>query len=197
MDYRSLMVEKINMKKKGFTYLEIIVVVGVIGLVLPALFAILFAIISQQTKLYALQEVKRQGDSALSIIENTIKKNAVGIYSDLNLTTEKCKDTDQSYNSIDGTTFWFKDKQGVAFKFYLGPKTDGDTTNSILLYTPTTNDSITPSNIDVSTPISGIFISCYRTGTFVPPIVTVQFIVTHIPTSTSLTYTTKVKLYSY
>lgn len=180
---------------KGFTFLEIIVVVGVIGLVLPALFAILFAIISQQTKLFALQEVKRQGDSALSVIENTIKKNAVGIYSDSNLAAnnEVCLTSTSTYQGDGtGTDFWFKDKQGGAYKFYLKPVTA--TANSLNKFTSLSDDPITPTNVSISTPISGIFISCYRTGTFVPAIVSVQFTVTHIPTQTSLTYVTKIKL---
>ena len=67
---------KINFQKKGFTLIEMVVVVGVIGFVLPILFAIVFLIIQQQARIYSLQEVKKQGDQALFSMRGTVKQYA-------------------------------------------------------------------------------------------------------------------------
>lgn len=67
--------------KNGFTLIETIVVVAVIGMILPVLFAIIFTLMRQQVKIYRLSQIKREGDYLLSIVGNTIKDRAVTIHS--------------------------------------------------------------------------------------------------------------------
>jgi len=52
-----------RIRNKSFTLVELIVAVGVVALVLPAIFNIFFVIIRQQIVLTAYQDMKRQGDS--------------------------------------------------------------------------------------------------------------------------------------
>ncbi|PIY70331.1 hypothetical protein COY89_01780, partial [Candidatus Roizmanbacteria bacterium CG_4_10_14_0_8_um_filter_36_36] len=74
-------IKRLLMKKwLAFTLIETVVVIGVIGLVLPVLFTILFVILQQQSKLNRLQQVKKNGDFVLSILEKTIKNRANSIY---------------------------------------------------------------------------------------------------------------------
>ena len=65
----------------GFTLIETIVVVSVISLTLPVLFAIIIILMKQQVKVYRLSQIKREGDYVISVIENTIRSNAVSIHS--------------------------------------------------------------------------------------------------------------------
>ncbi len=64
----------------GFTLIEIIVVVGVIALALPALFSVLFVVLQQQVKVTRLNEVKKEGDAVLQLVEAKIKDNAQTIW---------------------------------------------------------------------------------------------------------------------
>ena len=75
--------------RQGFTLIEMITVIGVMGLALPATFAILFSIFRQQTKILALKEVKRQGDQILSQLETVIRSaDSLGTCSDASCTIE-------------------------------------------------------------------------------------------------------------
>ena len=67
------------MKKfnKGFTLIETIVVIAVIGLTLPVLFATILTLMRQQIKIYRLSQVKREGDYIINLMENTIRNRAV------------------------------------------------------------------------------------------------------------------------
>ena len=76
--------------KKSFTLIELIVAVGIVGLVLPAVFSIFFSIIRQQLVLIAFQDMKRQGDSIQRNIKN-ILQNRVAYITDFSYTsTDEC-----------------------------------------------------------------------------------------------------------
>lgn len=66
----------------GFTFIESLIVIAVLGLVFPIVFSTLFIILRQQIKVYRLSEVKRQGDSIINYLDNVIKNNAFRIYDD-------------------------------------------------------------------------------------------------------------------
>jgi len=72
-----------GIKKKlvGFTLIEMIVVIAVIAVTLPSIFAIVFGITRQQTKIYRISKVKKEGDYILNLLTNTIRNSAVSIHS--------------------------------------------------------------------------------------------------------------------
>lgn len=71
----------------GFTLIEMIVVIAVIAVTLPSVFAIVFTIVRQQTKIYRISKVKKEGDYILNLISNAIKNSAVSIHSSSPATT--------------------------------------------------------------------------------------------------------------
>lgn len=182
---------KLKVKSLGFTLIETIVVLAVIGLVLPALFAIIFVLLQQQTKVFRLQQVKKEGDFVLNSMKTTIINRAQAIFSDQALNNEQCKQAGTTYSS--DTNFYFKDKQGVGFKYYInGSKISSDSA------------SIDP--IDLTTDkvtISDFTISCNRTSAYSPPVISLTFTVSYNTASTrveenaSLTYSTKINLKTY
>ncbi len=100
------------MKKKSFTLVEVIVVVTVMGIVLPAFFTIFTTILRQQLKVFHLAEVKRQGDYVVTVLENTIRNNAYTIYSDTAGNNEICNIP----SSLPGPTIQaFKDQYKTLF----------------------------------------------------------------------------------
>lgn len=185
--------------RKGFTLIEMIVVIAVIGIVLPALFSIVFVVIQQQVKVLRLGEIKRQGDYVIDVVNTTLKSNAVGIYSDENLATELCTNTPSSEtNTLSNTRMSFKDKNGNYLQYLLsgskriqllsnGPYATGDLTTDKLL-------------------ISNFLIRCDRTVSFSPATITLSFSICYVgptdtacPTNrseevTTLNYATKIKL---
>ena len=66
--------------KKAFTLIETIVVIAVIGITLPVIFTIILALMREQVKIYRMSQVKREGDYAINLMENTIRNKAVTIY---------------------------------------------------------------------------------------------------------------------
>ena len=184
--------------KSGFTLLETMIVIGIISLILPLIFSIVFSITRQQAKVYVLSTVKREGDNALSVIENLIRTNAIGIYSDQTLSSKVC--TTASYDGGNGSSFYFSDKDGNWFNF----KTTIDTN----LLKIASNSSTLNTAIDLTstknTQISAFNISCDQTSSTSSPIISIQFTIaqkqttsTRIEDLASLNYSTKIKLRSY
>ncbi len=189
-------------RKKSFTLIEIIVVVAVIGLTLPAVFAIIFSILQQQIKIYRLSEVKRQGDYVLSNLENTIRNSAMEIYSDeaLSSANEKCASSGTSYPSPDnGEEFYFKNQFGQWFQFLVFDTEYQIASQSAVL----TKIYLTTSKVRME----DFSISCSRSARYSPPIVTVSFNICYNNNNSctsarheevaSMTYKTQIKLRSY
>ena len=195
--------------KKAFTFIEIVVVIGVISISLPVLFTIIFAITNQTLKVQRLSEVKKQGDYAINIIENTIRGYAVKIYSEDALTNEKCNTSGSTFPSdpSDGTNFYIKDISGKYFNFQL---TDSNKIAS------ESSDLINPvSVVDLTSDkvlIENFEIQCNRNTTAYPPIISISFnicyknptsappgncIFTRTEETASLYYQTKIKLRNY
>jgi len=190
----------IKKSPKGFTFIELIIVTAVIGVVLPALFAIIFSVLRQQIKVNRLAEVKRQGDYVLNVIQSIINNNGIGIYyttdpSTLDPAEEVCyDDVNNSYGPTDGNNFYFMDNYEKWFSFYLdGTKISSD---AAILAAP----------VDLTTPavrITNFEIGCNRTSLYSPPLVTVKFTIEYNTDSTraedkaSLNYQTLIKLKNY
>lgn len=188
--------------KKSFTLIETIVVIIIIGLVMPAIFAIIFGIVREQTKITRLSQVKREGDYILNTVSTLIKNNAISIHypnapTDAN---EKCKIVEE-YPLI-GTTIdrlVFKDKSQYWFRILWSA-------NKIASYSSGTTSSIDLNSSGVL--INNFLISCSRDSTYSPATVTLEFDIcykTSLGTcsgsnpeeSATLHYQTKVKLRNF
>lgn len=169
------------------------VVIAVIGLVLPAFFSIIFSILLQQTKVERLTQVKKQGDNALNVIENTIRGSAQKLYSNSSLTTEICSTTGSSSSSVDGSNFYFKDQYSNWFQFSL--TSDKIASNSSIA----SSVNLTTSKVK----ITDFNLSCNRAGLFSSPIVSVSFKISYATASTrqednaALSYQTAIKLRTF
>ena len=163
---------------------------AVIALILPALFSIVFAILKEQIKLYKITDVKRQGDYALSIMENGVRNVAKEIYTaPLPGGVLMCNTTTASPQANP----YFYDDQGNWFRYYLNG-------NSLARETSTTGSTNITSG---SVTISGLSVSCTRSATFSPPIISISYTVTANPVSTrteeraQMTYQTRIQMRTY
>lgn len=162
--------------KKSFTLIETIVVIGVIAIIIPAVFSIIFPLISGQSKIYHLVQAKREGDYALGIMENIIRNNGTFIYSGCSnlsaLTSTVCASNAPSFpanysSSSNATDFCFLDKNSAGFQFKY------DTTALKIASSSSSLGTVYLTSDKVA--ISGFNMSCVRTAPFSPPVVTIGF----------------------
>ncbi|MBI2051948.1 prepilin-type N-terminal cleavage/methylation domain-containing protein [Candidatus Roizmanbacteria bacterium] len=180
---------------RSFTLIEMLVVVAVVALALPAVFTIIFSILKQQTKIYTLQETKRQGDFLLNSIKTTIRTSAISIHSDTPATGDNgiCKTAQSS--AAGSSTMYFLDSLNNTFGYRL----DADKVSSASSISNASGDLTNPDKVK----ILAFQMSCKRTGTFSPPIATISFTAQYNTTSTrpediaSFNYQTKIQLKSY
>ncbi len=197
-----------NLKSKiisGFTLIEMVVVIGIITLALPAVFAIVFSVLREQAKVYAIKQARREGDFALDSIQNTIKNSAIGIFSDFSLTP--AKEVCNSPGPGPSGNLYFKSKiidpitqqQDEWFEYVL-------TSNKLASYSgsiPTNPNTTT--TVNLTTPqvtVTGFMFSCSRASTYSPALITIYFDVTYSSSSfqenqATLHYSTQIKLTNY
>ncbi len=154
--------------------IELVVVIGVVSLVLPAIFAIIFNIVNEQTKLVRLITVKTEGDNVLNVVANNIRNNAVGIYSSqtMNDSTSVCGTTGSSASS----PLYFQDSSGQWFEFQYASSTISSLSATLSL----------PLNSS-KTQINNFTLSCSRSNSYSPPIVNLSFSICYNVTTGSCT----------
>jgi len=181
---------KIN---KGFTLVETLVIIAIIGLSLPAVFAIFFSIIQQQVRIYRLTEVKRQGDYSLSIIQNLIRNNAQKIYRTNSPTDfEICSTTTNTAEAVS----YFTDKSNNRFSFSIPAGSSNIASVSASFQVPLTNDKVRISNFEIT---------CNRSSTYSTPYVNLSYEICYSNSDgsactnepPSFFYSTKLKLKNY
>jgi len=191
--------------KRSFTLIETIVVVAVIGLTLPVLFAIIFTLIKQQVKIYRLSQVKREGDYVINLMENTIRNRAISIHSDTPTEVNiVCKGVVGSYLYSSTSSLYFRDKD----KQWFGYLFDSDSIASKSADLDNPLNVLTSALTSSKTIVYNFSISCSRNTIYSPPSVSFDFDVCFVTgagicTSTrpeeiaSIHYQTRIKLRSY
>ena len=174
------------------------ITIAVIGLVLPVVFSLIFAIVQQQLKIYRISEAKRQGDYIINYMETNIRNNAVAIYSDSGFTTELCPASsgEGSSSANNGSSFYFKHKDGTYFQY------DGSGTQISVKTTSTPGGT----NITTSkTRVDNFSIKCTRSAQYSAPFINLSFDICYnnnascatsgrVEEVASLTYKTNIKL---
>jgi type II secretory pathway pseudopilin PulG len=186
--------------KKSFTLIETIVVIAVIGLTFPVIFSIFFVLFQQQTKIYRLNTVKKEGDYIINLIENTIKDRAISIHSNtLPIDSNKVCATDASNYGISPTVsrMYFLDKNRSWFGYLVSGNTIASSSASLASINLTSS----------KTKVSSFSISCSRTYMYSQPSVSLSFNIefcndvacsqTRPEETASLFYKTKIKLRNY
>lgn len=185
--------KKIN--KKGYTLIEMLVVLVIISLTLPLIFTILSVILQQQLKIYRLIEVKKQGDFVMGFMKNKIATEALRISSQANPVLERCTLTSPSYSAPGGTNFYLLNAANQPFRFIISG-------NQLMVNTVSTNTTSTLTTNSVI--IRNLQFSCVKRSTLAVPLVQISFDIeynngTSAPDAAEtaqLTYATKVRLRS-
>jgi len=187
--------------KKSFTLIETIVVVAILGLVTPLIFSIIFGLVREQTKVFKISQVKKEGDYILNVVSNLIKNNALSIHSDdpPSDANEKCKII-ETYNSTNNKLI-FKDKEDYWFRIFWD-----QTNEKISSYSSSTTNPIDLNSTTVL--IENFQIGCDKTSLYSPAIVSLNFDICYKTSAgncisarpeetASLHYQTKIKLRNF
>lgn len=173
--------------QKGFTLLELMITLSILGVLLPAAFAMFITNIRAQTKVLVLQEVKRNGDAALNTIETLIKTQGESM-EQLD-GTPICNTSGSSYSG----DVYFVDENGNRFMFNRDSNSEQIASNSASTVYLTTD------NVDVTS----FSLTCERESQFAAPLISVSFAIEQGRTTTraeeqsSLNYQTKIRLRSF
>ncbi len=192
--------------KRSFTLIEIVIVVGVIGLVLPVLFGIVFTILKQQLKIYALMEVKRQGDFASNKIKYLVKQRAVNIIEPTSFAVDPenaikiCpvlpEATPTPFKQV-----YFSDRDLKLFSFTIvTPPPPVPAGINIIASSSASNNIVNEAFTNSKVTIENFAMTCYRTNVFSAPIFSYSFKVKKtggVDESVSLYYQSKIKLQKY
>lgn len=152
----------------AFTFVEMVVVIGIISIALPTLYAIFFLILQQQVKIVRLAEVKRQGDFVVNSIESLIRRNAQTIHSGIPSDSPSNKICFPPGSGTTTTPLYFRDKTGNYFYFDIPTSTTKISSESA---GPTLD--LTTSKVVIDTTI-GLTQSCTVSG-YSTPYVTYSF----------------------
>lgn len=153
--------------QKSFTLIETIVVISVISLMTPLIFSIIFGLARQQTKIYRLSQVKREGDYILNTVSTLIKNNAYSIhYAEPPIdNNERCKSI-ETY--ISENKLIFKDTREDWFKIEWNRANE-----KISSYSSSTDTAIDLNSSSVL--INNFLISCSRKSLYSPPTINISF----------------------
>lgn len=184
------------MKKRGFTLIEIVVVIAVVALVVPAIVAILLGILREQTKIYRLSTVKKEGDNILTVMNTNIRNNALTIHSssppdETNIVCQNIELSDPS------SSLFFQNIEGNWFGFSASASAVTSTSAGLAL------------NLNSNkTAISNLIFTCIRNAAYSPALVSVSFDICYAQSpgicaagrgeeTASLHYQTRIKLRNF
>lgn len=185
------------MKKKGFTLIEMVVVIAVVALTVPAIFAIVFGLLREQTKIHRLSTVKQNGDFILNTIGTTIRSNALSVHAFTPATDDNA--VCRIVESYSDSTLFFRDALGDTFGF--SASDSAVTSSSASLGSSTLLNS-------EKTVVSNFSLSCEKTAAYSPALVSVSFDICYAATlgscsvdraeeTATLHYQTKIKLRNF
>ncbi|MDA1317121.1 MAG: type II secretion system protein [bacterium] len=182
-----------GIKNSGFTLIEMLMVIGVISVVMPAVMSISYVILSEQLRIYRITETKRQGDYIMNVMKEKIARDAEIIF-DNSTSSNICDDALDTFSSPQGTTLDFFNEDNELFKF-------SQVNGNLVVNDNTVLPSITSNLNDGRVSITNFVIECSRKTLLTRPLVGFAYDVTFVdatPTARegtiTLHYQTRVKL---
>jgi type II secretory pathway pseudopilin PulG len=178
--------------RKSFTLIELFVAVGIVALVLPAVFSIFFTIIKQQLVLISYQEMKHQGDSVQRNIKNVLQNRVAEVTDSSYVTADMCPLLTTPTPAY--TELYMRDREQNRISMY---KILIDSIPTIASFSADANKTYYLTSPDVL--VTDLGFSCYRVNEFTAPIVSTTFTVSKstVFKDVSLPYSFSVRLRNY
>ena len=175
--------------RKSFTFIELVVTIGIVAFIVQAIFGVSYVIFRQQIILNSMMEVKRQGDNIAQAVKTSLSTNARKIIgADLNNDVDICP-----VITTPTPTFFPKlyVEDSVGNNYSLGLETNPEPTPNRIASLGASLTYLT--NQDVS--ISNFAFSCYKSTLGGASVVTTKYTVSK--NGQSLDYRLKVRLNTY
>ncbi|MCX7996888.1 MAG: hypothetical protein N2691_04015 [Patescibacteria group bacterium] len=168
-------------RRCGFTFIETIMILGIMSIMLPMIFSILMTVAQQQNKIYRLTEAKTEGDFAMAFMKQRLKNEAEMIFKDETLQLPVCADTDVEnieYTAQKGRHMYFtkRNTAGSYIQFMteeFGNLTSDNPYEQIIFNDNGQKTALTSENVV----ISNFEITCFSRTTATPPTIMISFIV--------------------
>ena len=189
---------KLPIKTKGFTLLEMLIVLTIVAIILPTVFAVVFVIMRQQVRIYRVVETRRQGDYILSFIKDKLIRSQQMNNHPAPYSTIHCSAAGSDFEDFsNGNNISFLDRDNVTrYRIYLDTATNNLNYEKVLpapaLTTVLNNTSVAITNFEIK---------CYRRGTYSSPLISISYDVTFIDTTftvqegtSTFHYQTKIRL---
>jgi len=161
-----------KVRHAGYTLIEVLIVIMLLGIIMPAIFTILYAVLQQQAKISEITETKRQGDYIVQFMKEKITREAGGIEFDngsgpVNI----CNTPGPLQTSSTGTEWtYLADSASDNFRFVY----DSDTQTISF-----TQNAVTTSLNDSRTMVDNVSFECRKPTTYSSPSVAFSFRVTY------------------
>lgn len=176
----------------GYTLIEMLIVIAIIGIILPTVFSIVYVIVNQQFKVFRIIETKRQGDYTLTFIKEKILREAISVQDAAG--NPHCLEPGIEHSSAGGNDFVFVTTSGT---YQFTSVSSGNVT--YLQFIENSNSPVALTTNKVT--ISDFNISCEKRNSITKPIIDINFNVSFSDASptvqegiVSLPYKTKLKL---
>lgn len=172
--------------KKSFTFIELVVSIGVITLVLPAVFAIIYSIVNQQLVLLSFQETKRQGDIVHTSVRSLLQNRASRVVNQSTTCPLRTLPTPTYFPQLD-----LIDLDGYSISLFKeAVPTPRIASSSAAKTYYLTNRSVS---------ITDFGFTCYQSNSYSPPVVTFKYTVSKdtIFGSASLPYFLTIQLRNF
>jgi len=191
-----------KIKNKGFTLIEIIVVMAVLAILLPTVFSVIYIIMQQQLRVHKLTETKRQGDAIMAYMKETIARDAWGVSDEVG--GVECNTAGSTYHDFANFFFFVGNNTPPdIFTFRLYPS--GNISYEHYFYHGGfgmyVNDLSANLNATDVVSVSGFDIECRKRDNNSYPVIAFSYDVTFVDTTptaqegvVTLHYQTKVKL---
>ena len=177
------------MKKKGFTLIEMLIVLTVVAILLPTVFSIVIVIMRQQVRIYKVIETRRQGDYILTFIKDRlVRSNQMLNYP---AGTQLCATAPSTSTATNGAAVSFLGNDDIEYRIF--SQVSGTTTN-LMFALPATSSGITINNNLVE--VINFSVQCGRRAGLGAPLINIAYTVRFKDAdfSVSIPYQTKIKL---
>ncbi|PIZ65792.1 hypothetical protein COU87_04910 [Candidatus Roizmanbacteria bacterium CG10_big_fil_rev_8_21_14_0_10_39_12] len=191
-----------KLQKSGFTLIEIVVVMAVMGILLPTVFSVMYIIMQQQLAAHKLSETKQQGDLVMNYMKQTITQEAGSIASTSGFA--KCSAPNTTHSSTLGEFNFALDDSSTpdmfSFRVNAGELVFEEYSFAPLLGVYQTDSSLNLNNSG-TVAITNFLIECRKRDDYSFPLVSFSFDATFVDTTptaqegvVTLHYQTKIKL---
>ncbi len=174
-------------RQKGFTLVEMLIVVCIVSISVPVIVTLFSAVMRQQTQTMIVTQTRNQATAALQNIKTLIRNHAYTIHSDYPATDANAICTSQT-DIQTPSRMVFRDEYEKSFYFELDSGVLASASSQLAAPVPLNFAPVTITHFEIT---------CSRPSLYAAPIVNISFLVSHANNNfgtTTLPFQTRLRL---